>query len=69
MFYVVAFDPIRIHKCLAPQNDHQYLNFVKYVYVVGKKRARIGPKIAKLKGCLFYFEMEYTNQNFLRPKI
>ena len=33
---------------------------MKYIYVVGKKWTRIGPKIAELKGCLFYFEMEYT---------
>ena len=59
MFYTVAFDPIEIWTCLAPQNDHQHLSFVKYIYVVGKKRTRIGPKIAELKGCLFYFEMEY----------
>ena len=34
---VIAFDPIKIQTCLAPQNDHQYLNFVKDIYVVGKK--------------------------------
>ena len=37
---------------------------MKYIYVVGKNRTRIGPKIAKLKGCLFYFEMEYIILNF-----
>ena len=38
MIYVVAFDPIKIQTCLAPQNDCQNLSFVKDNYVVGKKR-------------------------------
>ena len=29
VFYVVAFDPIKTWTCLAPQNDHQHLSFVK----------------------------------------
>ena len=37
MIYVVAFDPIKIQTCLAPQNDCQNLSFVKDNYVVGKK--------------------------------
>ena len=35
---VVVFDPIEIQTHLAPQNDHQHLNFVKDVYAIGKKR-------------------------------
>ena len=37
VFFVVAFDPIKIQTCLAPQNDCQHLIFVKDYYVVGKK--------------------------------
>ena len=51
MFYVVAFDPIRIQTCLEPQNDHQYLSCVKDIHVVGKKMTRNDGKIAKHKGC------------------
>ena len=43
-FYVVAFDLIRIQTCLAPQNKHQHLSFVKDIHVVGKKMARNGCK-------------------------
>ena len=53
VFYVIAFDPIEIQTRLAPQNDHQYLSFVKYIYVVGKKMTRNGRKMAKLKSCIF----------------
>ena len=37
MIYVVAFDPIKIQTCLAPQNDWQNPSFVKDNYVNGKK--------------------------------
>ena len=60
MFFIVAFYLIEIYTCLAPQNDHQHLSFVKDIYVVCKKMTRNGYEIAKVKGCLFYFEMEYT---------
>ena len=53
VFYAVAFDPIKIQTCLAPQNDCQHLIFLKDYYVVGEKMTRNGPKMAKLKGCLF----------------
>ena len=33
--------------------------FCERYYVVGKKMTRNGCKIAKVKGCLFYIEMEY----------
>ena len=65
VFYVVAFDPIDIQTCLEPQNDRQHQSFVKDVYVVGENMARNGRKIAKLKGCLFYIEMEYTMKAWL----
>ena len=49
--YVVAFDPIRIQTCLTPQNDHQYLSFVKDIHAIAKKMTRNDRKIAKCKGC------------------
>ena len=53
VFYLVAFDPIEIQTCSAPQNDRQNLIFVKDVYEVGKKMTINGRKMAKRKGCLF----------------
>ena len=38
---------------LALQNDPQNLSFVKNINVVGKNVTRNGPKMAKLRGCLF----------------
>ena len=49
--YIVAFILIRIQTCLAPQNEHQYLSFVKDIHPVGKKMTRNDGKIAKCKGC------------------
>ena len=43
---IFAFEPIKTYTHLAPQNDRQNLNFVKDVYVVGKKMDRNGCKIA-----------------------
>ena len=40
VFSVIAFDPIKILTCWAPQNDRQNLNFVKGMYVVGEKMTR-----------------------------
>ena len=37
VFYVIAFDLIKILKCWASQNDSQILSFVKANNVVGKK--------------------------------
>ena len=37
VFNAVAFDPIKIWTCLALQNGHQHLSFVKNYNVVGKK--------------------------------
>ena len=42
VIHVVAFDPIKIQTCLAPQNDCQHLNFVQDSYVVGEKMTRNG---------------------------
>ena len=53
VYYLVAFDPIKLYMRLGPQNYHQYLNFVKDINAVGKKMTRNGHKMAKLKGCLF----------------
>ena len=53
VFYLVAFDPIEIQTCSAPQNDRQNLIFVKDIYEVGKKKTINGRKMAKRKGCLF----------------
>ena len=53
VFYLVAFDPIEIQTCSAPQNDRQNLIFVKDVYEVGKKMTINGRKMGKRQGCLF----------------
>ena len=42
--YVVAFDPIKIQTCLAPQNECQHLSFVKDTYVVGEQMTKNGRK-------------------------
>ena len=46
---VIAFDPIKIQTCLAPQNDRQLLSFVKYTYVVAKQMTTKGQKMAFFK--------------------
>ena len=43
---VITFEPIKIWTCLAPQNDHLNLNFVKDIYVVGETIARNCRKMA-----------------------
>ena len=40
VFYVIAFDLIKILECWASQNDGQILSFVKFINVVGKKMTR-----------------------------
>ena len=52
VFYVVAFNSIKIWTPLAHQNDHQDLSFVKDIYVVGKKMIRNGGKMANTKLCV-----------------
>ena len=59
MIDVIDFDPIGIETYLVPQNDRQHLNFVKYIYVIGKKIARNDCKMAKHKSCPFHFESEF----------
>ena len=51
VFYVVAFNIIRIQAHLAPQNEHQNLSFMKDIHVVGKKMTRNDHEITKCKGC------------------
>ena len=66
VIYGVAFDPIEIQTHLVSQNDHQHLNFVKDVYVFGKKMTRNGRKMAKLIGCAFRFETEFISISIFR---
>ena len=40
MFFAITFEPIKIQKCSAPQNDRLNLSFVKDTYVNAKKMAR-----------------------------
>ena len=40
VFYIIAFDLIKILRSWASQNDHQILSFVKAINVVGKKMTR-----------------------------
>ena len=54
MIYVIAFDPIRIQTCLAPQNDRQNPSFVKDNYVLGQKMTRNVRKLVKRKSCQFF---------------
>ena len=58
MFCLVAFDPIELLTCLAPQNDPQNLSFVKYMYAVVKKRSEIVVKWPNLK--VVFFELTRT---------
>ena len=60
VFYIVAFDSIEIQTCLDPQNDHQNLSFVKDVHVDGSKMTRNDGKMAKIIGCAFHFETEFS---------
>ena len=46
VFYVIAFDLIKILKCGASQNDGQILSFVKANDVVGKKMTRNSVKMS-----------------------
>ena len=46
---VIAFDPIKIQTCLAPQNDRQLLIFVKDTYVDTKQMTTKGQKMAFFK--------------------
>ena len=54
VIYVIAFYPIKIQTCLAPQNDRQNLSFVKDSYVLGQKMTRNIWKLAKRKSCQFF---------------
>ena len=45
-FYAIMFEPIKIQKRSAPQNDRLNFSFVKDIYVVSEKMARSGRKTA-----------------------
>ena len=62
MIYVVAFDPIKIQTCLAPQNDCQNLSIVKDNYVVREKMSRNGRKNSNLKFCILFKCSDFTVQ-------
>ena len=46
MFYAITFEPIKIQKRSAPQNDRLNLSFVKDINVDGGKVARNSSKTA-----------------------
>ena len=52
VFYVVAFDSIKIQTPLASQNDRHNLSFVKDICVAEKKLTRNGGKMANTKLCV-----------------
>ena len=52
VFYVAAFDSIKIQTPLASQNDRHNLSFLKDIYVVGEKMTRNGGKMANTKLCV-----------------
>ena len=54
-YFVVAFDPIKIHTHYAPQNDRWNLSFVKDIYVVAKKMTTNGQKMANFETFIFDF--------------
>ena len=56
VFYVVAFDPIKIQTSQAPQNVSLNPSFVKDINVVGRN----GRKMANSQGCLFFGAIVYT---------
>ena len=60
VFYLVIFDLIELLTHLTPQNDPQHLSFVKDISAVGKKMIRNGRKMAKIRGCLFLTDSDYT---------
>ena len=59
VFYVIAFDQIKIQASQAPQNIP---SFVKDINVVGRKMARNGHKMANSYSCLFFGALVYSTQ-------
>ena len=53
VFYVVAFDPIKIQASQEPQNVPLNPSFVKDINVVGRKMARNGSKMFNLMTCKY----------------
>ena len=68
IIYVVAFNSIKIQTCSAPQNDHQNLNFVKDINVVGDKMTKNGLKMTNSKSCLFNFQTDFTYSKIKRKQ-
>ena len=57
---VIAFNPIKIQTCLAPQNDRQDLSFVKDTYVDAKQMTTKGQIMA-------FFKLKFSG--FFLPKL
>ena len=60
VFYVIAFDPIKIQTCSAPQNGCENLSLVKVFNVVGRKMARNGLKMVISYLCDIRIETDYN---------
>ena len=69
VFFVIAFDPIKILTCWALQNDCQNLSFVKATNVVGKKMAGNTCKMAISYLCHFRFETEFMWQTSFSQEV
>ena len=61
VFYVLAFDLTKIQISWASQNDHQILNFVKAINVVGKKMTRNSRKMPNSQLCQICFRSEFSS--------
>ena len=65
VFCVITFEPIKIQTRSAPQNDRQNLNFVKDIYVEGRKLARNGRKTATCQSQILVISLQIiTNFGF-----
>ncbi len=63
MIHVIDFDQIGILTCLAPQNDHQNLHFVKDIYVVGKKWPETVVNLSNTKIVSFFIGQSLVRKN------
>ena len=59
VFYIIAFDLIKILKCWASQNDGQIFSFVKANNEVGKKITRNSVRKSYSQGCPIHFRSEF----------
>ena len=64
LFYILVFDPIKIKTCLAPQNVHQNLSFVKHSNVVCQKMSRNCRKIVPKPICALHFRYVFRLTKF-----